>query len=800
MKMNPIRFSTLAGLLVVMCVPAMAQPVPTKLPDSVAIFPAGGRRGSTIDVHVVTEQSPPGTRFYIRGPGIEGDCHLEEEIFDAGQPSPRRPPTEVPVNYPRQWKARVKISGDARTGTALWDTFCAAGGSSGSLPFVVGELPEVVESESNSTRDQAHRVELPVTVNGQIHGERDLDYFQFELEANQVVHIEVLARRLGSRMEPIVAVVDESGNQFTLQRAFLGDDPVAAFRAPHKGIYLLRVGNVSVQGSPAHVYRINLTHKAVPLSVFPVSVPAGRVSRIEVLALTGNTDLQTIPVEVFPEKGATQVRLVSEQLATIPTLAVIAADTVVRDDTTVPVGAVLNSRLPPSKPLICEIPVKEKTHLNVRVVIPDGLSSAQIISAELRGPSDTVIKRFPPAAVTGAIKVQHDFRVRPGTYRLIVRSHGAPPSVPSTAVCQVQVTQSHPGFTLSAGRNCLGITQGATLKIPLTSIRTGGFTDDIQISAVGLPNGVIAEQQAIQKGTNKAELVFRVKDDVPTGRYVVQINGMATVGDVSHVVPARFTHRGHDSTGVSLDSAFSNELVLTVRHKPLFRLYCLEAYQYAHRGTVYPYGMTLQRLSGFEGTVTVQQADRQNRDLDGIEFPETQLEQTDSEFMMPIYLPETMHINIQSQSQLYTQAWTRFTDATGTQHSFIAVAENRNMIRTMPTVVQLRAKQRELECRPGETVSVDFDVRRTSNMRNEMTLTCCYGGDYSLEPSPTQIPAGAINTSTTVRLPKDVEPGIHRLKFRASGKLDAKPGHQVVTEAEVLVRVLATSATNANVE
>ena len=792
--MNCSTFS-FPALLLVLVSAVSAQPVPTKLPDSVAIFPAGARRGSTVDVRVVTEQAPPGTRFFIRGTGVEGSSLLEEEIFDNGQSSPRRPPTEVPVNYPRQWKAQVRVADNALTGTVLWDTFCAAGGSSGSLPFVIGDLPEVVEKESNSTREHAHQIEIPVTVNGQIHGERDLDYYGFDLRTGEEVHIEVLARRLGSIVEPVLAVVSPSGTEFTLQRAFLGDDQVAAFKAPADGRYLLRVGNVSVQGSPAHVYRINLTHRAVPLSIFPVSVPAGQTTMVEVLTLSGDSVLQKFDVPVRPEAGSDRVLLTDDRITGMRRVNVTPAQLTVAESREVAPDQVLNARLPPGQPLVCKIPVTEQTPLMVQVVIPDGLSGAQIVSAELSDPSGTIVKRFLPAAVTGSIKIQHSFQAQAGDYKLVLRSHGAPRFQPSTAVCQIRVTGADAGFELRAGRDCVGITQGTTLKLPLTAVRTGGFAEDIEVTVNGLPDGIVAEQVAIQKGTDQAELVLKANDDVPTGRYVVQINGTAVIDDASRTSLARMTHRGHDSTGVGTLTPFSTDLVLTIRHKPLFRLYCLEAYQYAHRGTVYPYGMTLERLNGFRGTVNVQQADRQNRDLDGIEFPETRLQPEKSDFMMPIYLPETMHINIQSQSQLYTQAWTRFTDSTGTQHSFIAVAEKRNMIRTLPTVIQLRAKDQTIQCRPGQTIPVEFNIRRTSNMRNELTLTCRSSPDSGLTSAPVQIEAGAVTASASISIPEDMKPGIRRLRFRATGRLDTKPDHQVITEAETLILVLAHPAT-----
>ena len=209
---NPI----MQALAIVLCTllftqACFAQPVPAKTPDSVHLFPAGAQRGATVAVHV----------------GLE--------------------------HYPRQWAAEISISPDAPRGAASWDTFCASGGSSGSLPFIIGDLPEFIEQEPNSTLAKAHPTTLPVTVNGQIHGERDLDYYLVELQSGQVIYGEVLARRLGSKLEPTIAIFDASGKPQIFQEDSIGDDPLFAFKASEAGAYTIQLGNVSFHGSPSHV-------------------------------------------------------------------------------------------------------------------------------------------------------------------------------------------------------------------------------------------------------------------------------------------------------------------------------------------------------------------------------------------------------------------------------------------------------------------------------------------------------------------------------------------------------------------
>ena len=116
-------------------------------------------------------------------------------------PSPRRKPNETPNTYPREWKSDIQIFDDAPLGAKLWRLSCARGGTGG-RPFIVGDLPEFIEEEPNSVSAEAQRIELPVTINGQIAGESDLDYFRFDANAGDVVRVDVAAARLGSALDP----------------------------------------------------------------------------------------------------------------------------------------------------------------------------------------------------------------------------------------------------------------------------------------------------------------------------------------------------------------------------------------------------------------------------------------------------------------------------------------------------------------------------------------------------------------------------------------------------------------------
>lgn len=809
------------SLTIWMCCDAIAQPVPSKLPDSVQIFPAGGRRGSTVPVFVVVEQAPPFTRFSIRGDGVRGDGELSEEVFDLGEPSPRRAPTEIPIHYPRQWRSQIQIAKDAPLGTAHWDISCAAGGSTGTLPFVVGDLPELIESESNSTPETAEEVnELPVTLNGQIHGERDLDYYRFHLSAGQVIHLEMLTRRIGSRLEPTLAIHNGQGELMPVQRTHVGDDPVLAFKPPVDGDYTLQVGNVSYHGSPAHVYRINVTHAATAVAVSPIGAPQGHPTTFTFSAMNGEGqwDSWTREITLPPQESNSRegggalptYRYTDERIAgSIPLRILPAEQQVVGPDAPdrqrpqgqrLQVGQVANGRWTRATQTY-QFSVAEPTAVDIRLASPAACRGASLVIMQVLDDQGKSLYQSKPAGHPGTLRA-HSFIARAErTYT--IRLNCLDGELDHLGGYQLSLLPATPDFRLSAGSDCLSVTQGATLEIPVQAIRLGGHQQDIELEVRGLPDSIAVSNSVISAEKSSTPLKLAIGDDFPSQRLefqIVGVSGKAEESQLRRTVQVR--HRGVDSMHVAVGRPLRDTIALTIRHKPVFRLTCEEAYQYAHRGTIYPYKMTLERQNGFAGTVLIQQADRQNRDLDGIQFLPTEVAAGQTEFMMPIYLPETMHINIQSQSQLYTQAYASFIDTHGVKQHFLAVAEKRNMLRTLPTVVKLYGPDAVVTAAPGKTVVASLTLERTSNMQSSMQLVVVDGkaegqdaaaeADRDHQPwlvQPMTIDGGQEQVKLPIQVHETASPGTYRLRVKVTGRLDAKPDQIVVTSAVVRLKV-----------
>jgi hypothetical protein len=194
---------------------------------------------------------------------------------------------------------------------------------------------------------------------------------------------------------------------------------------------------------------------------------------------------------------------------------------------------------------------------------------------------------------------------------------------------------------LSLANDFVNVVQGAKAELEVKAKRSGGFTGPIDLQLEGLPEGVRCEANQIAAGQDSVKLSLSADDKARSCDVTLRIRGTATHEDKKLVAQATALHLGRDSDGVAIGSPWVDHIQLTVRHKPVLRLFCSEAYQYAYRGSVYPYAMEIERLNGFTGPVHIELADRQIKDLDGIVVHETTVPENQTKFDLSLYLPET---------------------------------------------------------------------------------------------------------------------------------------------------------------
>jgi hypothetical protein len=790
-------FGCLLLFLAALSAPVQAQPRPSYAPSSTHIYPAGGQRGTIVSVLVGTECAPPATRFSIVGAGISAGDTLGSLVHDVGDPSPRRAPTETPITYPREWQSQITIAADATLGGVFWQLHCAQGGTA-SRPFVIGDLPEYLEEESNSLATRAERITLPVTVNGRINGERDIDYFRFSATAGQIVTCEMIARRLGSQLDPLMQLLDDNGHPVRCDETHVGNDPVLVMRAPKTIDYLLRIANVTKHGNPANVYRVNVTTKPFVRSAFPAGGRTGQTESIELFALTGDGATQSIVAKVTFPAAAGSFRYQSSDFS--GTIQLVSDDVDHRLDdqpnetraaaTMLDLPRAVDGRIDHARDvdwfsfsaepdtaysLVCQpFPAWDASLPTLLLVDETGKELARHRSVEAE---DGVARIEWKSSAAGRCFVRvrdQQFGVAGGqdfVYRLTVR-------------------KAVPDFELRLASDNLDVMPGETTVVEVKIVRRGGFLGPVQLRFRDLPHGIEMEAAKVNAKAKSAKIKLNVARGIPLSSRLVELVGQAKIAGKTVQRVALADHSGVDSQGLAMGPARLPRLQLTVRNPPLFRLYCAEAYQYAHRGSIYPYLMEIERLNGFKGEIVLQIGDRQNRDLDGIEMIETVIAAGETTAMLPIYLPETMHINIQSQSQLYSQGYVLFTDHQGKRQSQLILSEKRNMLRTLPPVVKLLAKEQILAATVGETVQCHLQLERTSNFPGPMRLELLDGkSGLPIRVEPLTIAAHATEVAVPVQVLDGCAAGMIELTFRATGSMSETT--QAVTEVKVRLEVAA---------
>lgn len=186
------------------------------------VYPLGGRRGSTV-------------RLELDGHGLSTDI------------------------------AEITIPADAPSSYTVW--LPLVGGTSNGVALETGDLAEVLESEPNGSPQQAAASAAPAVANGRIGTAGDRDYWSLTAKRSDVFDLAVTAGRLGSLLDPVLVVEDNSGKELARAEESPGSqsDCRLRFTAPADGVFYVRVADrFASRGGPRFAYRLRIEPAAMP--------------------------------------------------------------------------------------------------------------------------------------------------------------------------------------------------------------------------------------------------------------------------------------------------------------------------------------------------------------------------------------------------------------------------------------------------------------------------------------------------------------------------------------------------------
>lgn len=163
-------------------------------------------------------------------------------------------------------------------------TFRGKGGrTSNRVPFLVDELPDVLEREPNDSVRQPQAVPLPAGINGRIERATGVDVFAFEGAASNRVVIEVWARRLDSPLDSYIKLTDAAGTAISIADDWEDlasglythhADSYLDVMLPSNGTYVVQIRDTQHRGGPEYTYRLRISP---PIPDFTLRAEPSRV-------------------------------------------------------------------------------------------------------------------------------------------------------------------------------------------------------------------------------------------------------------------------------------------------------------------------------------------------------------------------------------------------------------------------------------------------------------------------------------------------------------------------------------------
>jgi hypothetical protein len=684
------------------------------------IFPAGGQRGTTVDIRVGGLFLNKTCSFEMLGPGLDASKQLQRTrtVWFEGPLLPL-PESQQAEDYPKDMAGRVQIAADAPVGMRFWRV-ATAQGATPAMRFMVGELPEVVEQEIEGDPVPVD-VQLPVTINGRIFPREDVDLWAFQARKGQTIRCEVYAARLGSPLDARLEVLDPQGHTIAENDENSGPDPVVRFTAAVDGKYQVRIHDVRFHGGQAYVYRLTLTAGPYVDWAYPLGGRRGSTTKFELAGQGLPAGLLEIPLPAggpadYAHRLAVEGKLTNPFLLELDDLPEhLEAEPNDEPSQVKPVSlpAVLNGRIgkrgdvdywavTAHKAEVVEFDLRASrlgSLLDGVLVLMDA-SGKELARAETQAPGTDPFLRFTaPADGTYFIRVADRFHSRGGpqfAYRLRV-DHPPPPD-----------------FRLRLVADTITLNRGGQVGLKVLAERLGAFAAPINLEIDGLPKGVTVAGTTIAAQQPTVDVALKSDATARIGMTHLKIRGSAKIGDRMVVRTATLpVVRGIPEV---------DSVLLAVALPTPFKVVGDYDVRWAPRGTVHKRHYRIER-GGYDGPIEVSLADRQMRHLQGVTGPTITVPAGVSEFDYAVQLPPWMETGRTCRAVVLATGTIKESD--GTEHvvTFSSVQQNEQVVVVVePGRLAVETDRGSLMATPGKTVPLRVRVSRGKGLLGPVKL------------------------------------------------------------------------------
>jgi len=518
------------------------------------VFPAGGQRGTTVEIMARGRGLEGTSEVRISGQGVTGKIlAIEEPDTKLQQRSKNR--QDMSEN-PNVVKMSVTIAEDAELG--IRDLrLVTPKGCTNRFRFVVGQLPEVNEVEPNEEGDEVQKIEsLPVLVNGQVF-QGDRDVYRFAAKAGQTLVFDVkgqallpfIADAVPGWLQASLTLYDSAGKEMAYCDDFrFHPDPKLIYHVPADGEYMVEIKDVLFRGREDLVYRLAIGELPCITHIFPlggkrgtdaeielhgVNLPATsmklkltaddppvRYVRIETNGLTSNS--LPLAVDDLPEITESEPNDANDQANEIQT------------------PVIVNGRIQQPGDVDCFLitaEAKQRLVVDVRArrlesPLDSIVSLVDARGREVAANDDTVDESYGLITHHSDSFVAYTFPAA-GDYVLKVRDVQGQGG--EEYAYRLRVSPPRTDYVLRIVPDNPVVRQGDNGVLKVKAFRRDGFNGPIALEVKDLPKGCVASPAELSPGQKEIRFTVAAAADAPLGLFTPKVTGTAQVGDESVV-------------------------------------------------------------------------------------------------------------------------------------------------------------------------------------------------------------------------------------------------------------------------
>lgn len=713
------------SIFVAVCISLAVSPAAADVPEALYIFPAGGQRGTQVDVRIGGMHLNDECPLYFAGDGVVAPKTIKRTTttwFEG--PVIPQPDSQKAEDYPTDYAAKLSIDGDARLGVRWWRVSTSQGVTA-SRRFVVGDLPEITEQEIDGEAIPV-AVTLPVTINGRVFPREDVDEWSFKAVKGQTVRCEVEAARLGSPLDSQLEIVDAAGRRLAVNSDHFGDDSLIVFTAPADGEYRVRIFDAAYSGLQPYVYRLTISDRPHVLGTYPLGGRRGEKTTFELAGIGLGAKPQAMAILKDADNDFA-ARFTIGKTTTNEVLLETSDVAEFREEATksLTLPCVANGRI--GKPGDADVwtfdgvkgeAIEFDLHaaslgspLDGVLTIIDADDKEVATNDDRSGTESDPRVRFTPG-VDGRYTVRVSERsVHRGGADFAYRLHVGPLGGPS-----LKLTLPTDALTIDRG--------GSANKFKLSVERGPGVDGELQIFIDGLPPGVTLKNDRVPKGRNDTSLNLTCAADAPVKLHECRVR-VVTLPD-----PAANKNKNKDAppppefkpieavgrVAVERGEPSLETLNLFTAMPTPFEVVAEFEIPYAQRGTAYVRHYQLAR-NGFTGPVTVHLAEKQMRHLQGVQGPTIAVAADADAFDYAVRLPTFLELG--RTSRTVVTAVGEVKDEQGNKHTvcFTSVKPSEQISLIIgPGPLSLEAKPTAVAATTEQPAVVDLEVDRGDGM------------------------------------------------------------------------------------